>query len=147
MFKSKHAGMLLCILLGAATLACGSIAPPASCGEGIGGTADEARFAEHFATMQLVNAATGQPGPEDPEGGAQFASGDELTVQAESLGEVEVRLCVQRRTGGGAIPFDQTQTAPEGSASLALGTFEPGGYVIRVIVDGTLVKNFPFVVK
>jgi hypothetical protein len=66
--------------------------------------------------MQWVNAATGQPGPQNPE-------------------------------GGGQIPFDQTQTAPEGSASLALGTFEPGGYVIRVIVDGTLVKNFPFVVK
>jgi len=54
-----------------------------------------------------------------------------------------VRACVQPR-GPGEITFDQTQTMPQGQGVFPVGTFKPGTYVIRVIVDGVLVKYFPF---
>ncbi|MEW6718784.1 MAG: hypothetical protein AB1345_14955 [Chloroflexota bacterium] len=127
-------------------LACGSFAPPESCGENIGGTADEVKFAQYFESMELVNQSTGQPGQEGEEG-MEFAKGDTLAIRVASKSEVAVRACVQSRTGGGKIPFDQTQTLSQGQGTFSIGTLEPGSYVIRVIVNDTLVKNFPFVVK
>ena len=57
-----------------------------------------------------------------------------------------MRACVQSR-GPGEITFDHTQTMPQGHSAFPVGTFKPGTYVIRVIVDGALVKNFPFEIK
>lgn len=120
-----------------------SFGPPPSCGENIGGTADEAKFDEHFSSMSLVSQSIGQPGPEG-DNGLEFSRADTLLMQVESRTDVELRACVQPRGGGGRIPFDQTQTFSQGQGTFNIGSFEPGAYVIRVIVDGTLVKNFPF---
>ena len=61
MFTSKYRLlMIVCITLGLVVSACGSFAPPESCD--VGGTADEAKFDQHFTRMELVNEATGQPG-------------------------------------------------------------------------------------
>lgn len=148
MLTSKHRLLtVICVALGLIASACGSFSPPESCGEGIGGTADEAKFAQHFTLMELVNEATGQPGPLDAEGGLQFAATDRLAIRTESLAEISVQACVQERKGGGKIPFNQTQTVGQGADSFSLGSFAPGSYVVRVIVDGVLVKNLPFVVK
>jgi len=136
--------VVACVVLGLLVSACGA---PESCGENIGGTADEAAYAQRFARMALVNEGTGQPGAADPEGGVQFAAADRLAIQVESLAEVTVRACVQERKGGGKIALNQSQTVGQGEDSFALGSFERGSYVVRVIVDGTLVKNLPFVVK
>lgn len=127
-----------------ASAACGSIAPPETCGET--GTADEARFAELFSSMDLVVEATGETGPEDPEGGATFAADTPLAIRFDSLASADVRVCVGQRRGGGQIVLDQTFTAAEGSGSFALGPFPPDIYVVRVLVDGTLIRNLPFVV-
>jgi hypothetical protein len=122
-----------------------SFSPPPSCGDDIGGTADTAKFDQYFTNMQLVNQASGQVGPEG-ENGTQYATGEALVIQAESKSEVTVRACVQPR-GPGEITFDQTQTMSQGQGAFPVGLFKPGIYVIRVIVDGVLVKNFPFEVK
>jgi hypothetical protein len=137
--------LVLVVAAGGLASAC-SGGPPKGCGDDIGGTADEALFGQHFSSMSLVSQVTGQPG-QDSDNGAEFDKADILTIQADAKAEVAVRACVQFRSGGGDVPFDQTRTLAQGPGSLDLGTFEPGSYVVRVIVGGTLVKNFPFQTK
>ncbi len=144
--SSRNAFISSAVLLTALTVTACSFGPPPSCGEGIGGTADQEQFATHFEEMSLVSQTTGEPGTEGDQG-AQFAQGDPLAIVAAARSEVTVRACVQPLSGGGEIALDATQTLAEGTGEISLGTFEPGTYVVRVIVDGTLVKNFPFVVE
>ncbi|MBM3153429.1 MAG: hypothetical protein FJZ96_14700 [Chloroflexi bacterium] len=127
-------------------LACGSFSPPEDCGEGIGGTADEALFSQYFESMELVRASDWQPGTPG-ENGVEFAEGENLLVMFDVKSGVEVRACIQNTQGGGQLAFDQTSSFSEGSSEFPVGSFDPGAYVIRVIVDGALVKNFPFTVK
>ncbi len=134
------------LFVSATFLAACSFGPPPSCGDDIGGTADSGKFDQTFTAMSLVSEATGEAGPEG-ESGAQFASGESLAIQIESKTDVEVRACVQPLSGTKEIPLDQTQTFSQGTSSFGIGSFDPGTYVIRVIVDGTLVKNFPFAVR
>jgi hypothetical protein len=126
-------------------LACGSLRPPEDCG--VGGTADESAFSQHFSQMELVSAAAGEPGAEDPEMGTMFAPADTLEIRAQTVNSVEMRACVQERVGGGGIVFDQTLALPQGSTSLPLGSFSEGSYVIRVAVGGVLVRNLSFGVR
>jgi hypothetical protein len=128
-------------------LACGSFAPPASCGEGIGGTADEALFGQYFSDMGLIVEATGEAPPRGDESSAVVSPDEPLSIRMQVLQAVEVRACVQERTGGGGIPADKTSSVQPGEAFLPLGTFSKGSYVVRVIVDGMLVKNLTFEVK
>lgn len=144
MRAARHAQSSVVTVLLLASAACGSIAPPETCGET--GTADEARFGELFASMDLVVEATGETGLEDPEGGASFAADTPLAIRYDSRGSAEVRVCVGQRRGGGKIVLDQTFTAAEGPGSFSLGSFPPDIYVARLLVDGTLVRNLPFVV-
>lgn len=149
--KEKHVsrkGILALAVVTLLTLAaagCG-FGPPPSCGDNIGGTADTAKFGQYFTSLSLVNQATGQPGA-DGEQGAQFPQGAALTIQAETKAEVALRACIQPMSGGGQLALDKTQTLAAGKGAFELGTFKPGAYVIRAIIGGTLVKNFPFVVK
>jgi hypothetical protein len=117
-----------------------SFGPPPSCGDNIGGVADTALFDQYFHSMVLVSQTTGEPGLEGNDG-AQFAQGDPLVIRTDAKSEVAVRACVQGRD---EIPLDQTQTVPLGPGEFPIGSYSTGGYVVRVIVDGTLLKNFPF---
>lgn len=143
----RVAAIAVLVAIGLIVPACGSFAPPESCGEWIGGTADEARFAQHFTEMHLVSEATGRPGPEDPEAGIQVTATERVAVEAATLADVTVWTCVQERRGGGKIAFNQEHRAAQGGARLSLGSFKSGSYVVRVIVDGTLLKNLTFLVK
>ena len=138
--KRWHIGISIILVL--ALTACGSFTPPESCGAG--GTADEPKFTQHFIWMEIVNQATGSPGEPDPEGGPRFTSSDQLAIITDNINEVSLRACIVERKGGGKIPFDKTQDLPSGSGSISLGSFEPGSYVVRVIVEGILVRNLPF---
>jgi hypothetical protein len=144
--SSHRIGVLLaiCVTLALTLAACGAVKPPESCG--VGGTANDTLFARHFALMELVNKATGLPGAEDPEAGAAFTLGDLLAIRVNALGEVSVRTCVEGRSGG-KIALDQTVTAEQGERLLPLASFPKGDYVVRVIMDGALIKNLPFAVK
>ena len=144
---SSQRAVVCCIalVLGAVALACGPIAPPESCE--VGGTADEDLFAELFAEMSLVDTATGAPGETGDEGTLTFAAGTGLAVRADTLAGVSVRACVQGRTAGADIAADVTETLTEGRDEVSLGSFSRGSYVVRVIVDGVLVKNLAFEVN
>jgi len=133
------------VILGALASAC-SFGPPPSCGEEIGGTADTTIFDEYFNGMALVSQQTGQPG-EDSDQGARFAQAEALEIQADAKSDVAIRACIQPLSGQGELQYDETETIAQGEHSLDLGTFQPGSYVIRVIVDRTLVKNFPFQIR
>jgi hypothetical protein len=133
------------LLVGGLAASC-SFGPPQGCGDNIGGTANEALFDQRFSSMALVSQTTGQPGPNGEEG-EQYGQDEALRLEAETKAEVTVRACVQCRSGGGDLPLDKAERMAAGQGSMDLGTFGSGSYVVRVIVEDTLVKNFPFQVK
>ncbi|MDP3047454.1 MAG: hypothetical protein Q8O07_08260 [Chloroflexota bacterium] len=137
--------LALLTLMALAAAGC-AVGPPPSCGDNIGGTADTAKFDQSFGSLALVSQSTGQPGAPGQEG-AEFAQGTALAIQADSKAEVALRACIQPRSGGASLALDKTQTLAAGKGTFNLGSFPPGSYVVRGIVAGTLVKNFPFVVK
>jgi hypothetical protein len=67
-----------------------------------------------------------------------------LAIREDSIHEVSLRACIEERRGGGEIALDKTQDILSGSGSISLGSLEAGSYVLRVIVDGVLVRNLPF---
>ena len=144
MEKPLFKSMMGLFLLAGLIAAC-SFGPPKNCGDDIGGTADTTKFDQYFSRMALVNAASGESGPEG-DSGMQYASSDLLAIRADNLADVDVRLCVQNFSTG-SIASDNTRSFKTGSDSFELGSFEKGTYVMRVIVDGSLVKNFPFEIK
>ena len=119
---------------------------PPSCAEYIGGATDLAIFNQYFNSMDLISQTTGQPGSEGEEG-MQFAQIEPLVLQIDVKSEVAIRACVESRTGGGQIPFDQIQEFSAGFGVFEVGVFEPGAYVMWVIVEEVLVKSFPFETK
>ena len=136
----------LYLLLAASLLlaACGNFGPPPACIEGLGGTADTAAFDAHFASMQLVSADSGEPGG-PAEHGTAFAAGETLAINVDSLDAVSLRVCLQAAR---EIPIDQTYELSAGEQTLVLGALdETGMYVVRVIVDGVLVRNLPFTLE
>ncbi len=130
------------LVLSLVVIACGSFAPPESCEAG--GTADEVKFNELFTEMGLVNTATGQPAQRKNEGEDKFSVDGSVTLQVDSLTDVTLKVCVEERRGGGEIAFDQTIDINAGEGNLEIGALEVDSYVLRVIVDGVLVKNLPF---
>jgi len=119
--------------------------PPASCGDTIGGVADETLFGQYFESMELVSANTWQPGTPG-EQGMDFPVDEPLLIMFDTKAEVTIRACIQV-PGRGDLAFNETVTFAEGSNEFNMGAFDKGGYIIRVIVDETLVKNFPFSIK
>jgi hypothetical protein len=142
--KATHSTPML-LILALLAAACSS-GPPPSCGAEIGGTADTATFDQYFNSMALVSQTTGQPG-EDSDEGAKFAQDEPIQILADVKTEVAVRACIQPLSGQGEIADDRTDTIGQGERTLDFGPFSPGSYVIRVIVDNTLVKNFPFQIE
>ena len=137
---------ILPILIAASLLlaACANFGPPPECSEGLGGVADTAAFDAHFASMDLVSAASGETGAR-AEHGVAFAADEPLAIAVDSLDAGILRACVQAAR---AIPVDQTYELSAGEQTLELGVLgEPGMYVVRVIVDGVLVKNLPFTLE
>ncbi len=139
--------IVLVLLFSLLAAACGSsFGPPPECATGLGGTADEAKFAQYFSSMDLVSQTTGQTGtPAD--NGVAFAVSEPLVIQVGNTAGVSVRACVQFFNGN-TIAFDQTSTLPVGQSEIVLGAFPgKGNYVVRMIVDGVLVKNLPFTLQ
>jgi hypothetical protein len=134
-----------CFVLLSFASAC-SFGPPPSCGDNVGGVADTTKFDQFFNTMNLVSLTTGNSGPEG-DSGQQYSQGESLAINVDVKSEVAVRACIQPMGGGSSLTLDETITFSQGVGSFDLGSFSKGTYVIRVIVDNTLVKNFPFSVN
>jgi hypothetical protein len=138
----KLAGIVMLV----SVLACGPFSPPESCGD-IGGTADEGLFNQYFVSMALLDTAIGSPGGISSEGEIQFTPADELEIAFESKIDVSIHACLQERKGGGKVLFNEIGSFSPGEDSFILGTYSKGSYVVRVIVDDTLVKNLPFQIE
>jgi hypothetical protein len=136
--------LVLCTL---GLASCGSYSPPESCGEGVGGSANEALFNLYFTNMILVDSTTEQPGEPNEDGEIRYSPSDLLELQMEGTEAITIRACVQERTAGGEIAFNESKTIPRGKSTMELGAFAEGNYVIRVILGDTLIKNFPFLVE
>lgn len=144
MAMREHGLFLLFLALGLLLVACGPGAE-ATCLPGGTGSKDDAVSAQYFRSMELVNEATGLPGEPDAEGIPQFSSADGLAVQTEAVAEVSARFCIQEGGGPGSrVAFDQTYPLSPGSDKVSLGSFQPGGYIVRVLVGDILVNNFQF---
>jgi hypothetical protein len=103
-------------------------------------------FARDFGAMALVNEATGQTGPEDPDYGATFGASDRLAISATAVGQVAVRVCVHERSQASKVVLETTSTLPAGAATVSLGTFPPGPYVVGVWVHGVVVRNLQLLI-
>lgn len=136
---------ILLMLVSTIVISCGPFSPPESCGAG--GTANTETFDQYFDDMFLYDETLGGSPRIATEGGPTFLSGSSVSVQAESNMSVEIRFCVEERTGGGEINFDEVRVISEGVSIISLEVFEPSSYVIRVITDDTLIKNLPFIVE
>jgi hypothetical protein len=132
------------IVLFLMSLACGSLSPPEDCGEGIGGTADEALFGQNFSSMNLLDADTGGQGKDGGENGRLFDAGVSLKLAFNSKSNVTMRICIQERKGGGKVVLNRSVDYFVGEGGLVLGKFRNGDYVVRVIMGNVLVKNLPF---
>ena len=129
--------------LAVTALACGSLVPPESCPST---SFDPEAFATYFNDMQLVSAASGQPGQPDSgdDRGQGFSTDEELAIIVDNLGDIELTICITERKGGGQIVYNQTHTIQEGRSTIPLMAFESDPYVIRVIVEEVLVRNLTF---
>lgn len=145
MRRRIHGVVIFCAAL-LISLACGSLSPPDDCGERIGGTADEALFAENFLSMGLVEAETGEQGDEGGENGPLYNAQDSVKLAFESNANSSMRICVQERRGGGKVVLNKNVDYFAGEGGLVLGAFPKGNYVVRVIMQDTLVKNLPFTI-
>lgn len=145
MSKPRFQLLISLILLTSTISSCGPISPPESCGAG--GTANEGTFNQHFVEMRLYDETLGGSPRIHTEAGPTFLANSLVSVQAETLMSVEVRFCVEERKGGGEISFDEVRMIPDGDNVISIEVFEPGSYVIRVIQNGVLVRNLPFIVE
>ena len=134
------------VLAALAIAACGSGSSGTSpCGAG--GTADQAAFTSHFSAMDLVDVATGQPVPQDADNGSAFTAAQQVGVSATATAAVTVRYCVQQRSGSATTVSDTTASMSAGTGTTTLGTLPAGSMVVRVIVDGVLVRSLPLIVR
>jgi len=137
-------GLAMVVLVAAA---CAPLSAPPECADGLGGTADQNLFAQYFTAMELVSATSGQPGT-PAENGASFPVTELLAVNVSAVAEVPVRFCVQGFYAGGVIADDLTADMVPGENRVHLDAFDTAAdYVVRVIVDGVLVKNLPFTLQ
>lgn len=139
---SASATLAMLFLLGLVA-ACGSAGPaatpaPTDCGLGL--SADEQAFARRFRSVDF---ATGRV--EDGERVFRVDQGPQL--DADPLAPVQVRVCVQKRERVSSIVWDGTVLWAPGGNRTQLSAVERGSYVIRLGVDGVLVKNLTFTVR
>ena len=145
MNKSRIITIIVAVLFLSFSTSC-NFGPPPSCGENIGGVANNEVFSTYFSDMVLIDQSTGQTGTSG-ENGLEFQKSSKLGIQYEAISEVTLRACIQPMGGSSTIAFDQSKALSTGQGQFELDAFESGNYVIRVIVGDTLIKNFPFTMK
>lgn len=109
----------------------------------VGGGADEALFTQNFSRMDLASGT-----PDTGEGGVRHSRTEPVVVVATTLHGVEAHFCARERSRASTIMYAQPHTLPAGESRVDLGPVaRTGDYVIRVSVEGKLVKNLTFTVR
>lgn len=136
---------LLLVILGGSVCACDTFQRSQLCGAET--EADHQAFTNTFTEMQLVNQASASEGENGGQIGRVFEQPVSLTIDLNSLEEVELRLCIFETKRKGEIVFDESFSLSTGQESLDLGEFGEGSHIIRVYVDGKLVENISFLIQ
>lgn len=132
---------LLVFLLGCPT---DDPADPAGGPCDLGTSADDAAYAAVFEGMGLVRADDGTTPDTDDERGALFTGDETVAVLAEATAAADVAFCVRTRDGASTL-VDSVETAVVvGEQTIALDAFSAGDYVVRVGLDGVLIRNLTF---
>lgn len=114
------------------------------CGEFVFAREDPEAFSRYFHKLGLFDAETGKRPETDAMGNAVFHAGQYLGVGWETTFRLSWELCFQDAVSGSVARLHRS--AGEGKGMSALQPFEPGSYVLRVIVKNGIVRNIPFVV-
>jgi hypothetical protein len=123
---------------------CRALSPPESCG--LGGFANDTAYGLYFSDLDLLD-VNGNPGEPDRDGTPRFEEGSALNLWLQVKSDTRVRICVEETRGGGEIAYDETSALTSGQTAITLGVLERGPYIIRISIDGTLVRNVPFSVR
>ncbi|MFA6127168.1 MAG: hypothetical protein WC699_07685 [Bacteroidales bacterium] len=145
--KTEKWNLILLVLVGCLLIASCKKADTVSCTDKVGGTADPVKFSTNFNDMQLVESVSGLPGTEDSDKGLTFNASDQLVIWMDCKVGTPVTFCIQQRNASGKVMYNQSHNVQAGTSEINIGSFNANDYVIRVIVDNTLIKNFPFWTK
>ena len=136
--------LLTIVTMIALATACEETGSPEDCELGV--VADTDAFEAAFDSMELIDDETGESFEETADGFI-VPEGTVVSISATAVDTTDWRACQQERVGGGDIVLDEEWTQEAGEESFLLGEFPPLDYVVRVGVDGVLVKNLPFTVE
>lgn len=123
---------------------CRALSPPESCG--LGGYANDTAYGLYLDKFDLLD-VNGNPGEPDRDGLPRFEEGQALNLWLQVKAAARIRICVEETRGGGEIAFDETTPLTAGQSAISLGVLESGPYVIRMSIDGTLLRNVAFSVR
>lgn len=140
----QHPHIIILILMLMLLTSCRALRPPESCG--LGGFANETAYGLYFDNLNLLD-VEGNPGSPDRDGVPRFEEGQTINLWLQIKTDTRVRICVEETRGGGEIAYDDIVSLKTGQSAVTFGALERGPYIIRLSIDGTLVKNFPFSVR
>lgn len=132
------------ILLLSFVSSCRALRPPESCG--LGSFANDTAFDLYFSDLDLLD-VEGNTGEPDRDGTPRFEEGRAINLWLQVKSDSRVRICVEETRGGGEIAYDETASYSGGQTAVPFGVLERGPYVIRIGIDGTLVRNVPFSIR
>lgn len=123
---------------------CRALRPPESCG--LGSFANDTGFGLYLDDLDLLD-VEGRPGEPDRDGTPRFEEGQAINLWLQVKSDTRIRICVEETRGGGEIVYDETTSFTSGQRAVPFGVLERGPYVIRIGIDGTLIRNIPFSVR
>lgn len=123
---------------------CRALRPPDSCG--LGSFANDTAYGLYLDDLDLLD-VNGNVGEPDRDGTPRFEEGQAINLWLQVKADTRIRICLEETRGGGEIAFDETSSFSTGQSAVTFGVLERGPYVIRISIDGTLVRSLPFSVR
>lgn len=143
--KRQPAAILLCsMLILSFVSSCRALRPPDSCG--VGSFVNDTAYSLYLDDLDLLD-VNGNPGEPDRDGAPRFKEGETINLWLQVKSDARIRICVEETRGGGEIAYDETTAFSSGQNAVTFGVLERGPYMIRISIDGTLVRSVPFSVR
>jgi hypothetical protein len=143
--QRRSATLFIIILLLLSILSsCRALRPPESCG--LGSFANDTGYGLYLNDLDLLD-VEGNAGEPDRDGAPRFEEGQVVNLWLQVKSDTRIRICVEETRGGGTIAYDETTSFTSGQSAVTFGALERGPYVIRISIDGTLIRNIPFSIR
>jgi hypothetical protein len=117
---------------------CRALRPPDSCGQG--SFANDTAYGLYLDDLDLLD-VNGNVGEPDRDGTPRFEEGQAINLWLQVKSDTRIRICLEESA------FDETSSFSPGQSAVTFGVLERGPYVIRISIDGTLVRSMPFSVR